>query len=133
MQELETKHPETWQVLYDSQLTVQNNEIPFTSVDHAQEFANKIHKGDGGLSGITTKPDTLLQYCLTSPMLTKLSSTTDKLIGYTCIELQTHHFFISNIFYCIWIKYITHYRTACIRCTQTSLSYPHIRRYNLLL
>ena len=61
MQELETQHPEKWQVLYESQFTVQNNEIPFTSVgvDHAQYFANQIHKRDGGLSGITTKPDTL--------------------------------------------------------------------------
>ena len=48
---------------------------------------------DGGLSGITTNPDTLLQYGLSPQMLAKLSSQTEKVIAFVSMKLQTHHHF----------------------------------------
>lgn len=69
------------------------HEIPFTAVgvDQAQEYENKVHKGEGGLAGITTSPDTLLQYCLTAPILAQLSHETESLVGMSTSKVQKHH------------------------------------------
>ena len=76
MHELETRKPALWQILLDGNFTVQHSDTAFTAlgVVHAKEFGNKIHKGDDGLSGITTNPVALLQYCLTAPILSVISS-----------------------------------------------------------
>ena len=76
MHELETSSPALWEILLVWNFTVQCSDTAFTAVGvvKAQEFGNKIHKGDGGFSGITTNPDALLQYCLTAPILSVISS-----------------------------------------------------------
>ena len=93
MHELETSSPALWEILLDGNFTVQNSDTPFTAVgvDKAQEFGNKIHKGDGGLSGITTNPDAPLQYCLTAPILSQLSVQTEEIIGLTAPHSHKHH------------------------------------------
>ena len=67
--------------------------IPFTLVgpDQAQEYVNKVHKGDGAISGITTSPDALLKYCLSSPELHRLASETEKLLNISHTGIQKHH------------------------------------------
>ena len=81
------------EIILDGNFTVQHNDTPFTavSVDQAQEFGNKIHKGDGGLSGITTNPDAFSQYCLTAPILSQLSVQTEEFIGLTAPHSHNHH------------------------------------------
>ena len=55
-QDLREKHPEMSNDFEQGLFMGKTNKIPFTAkgVDYAQEHINKIHKGDGGLTGITT-------------------------------------------------------------------------------
>ena len=71
-----TSDPEFWQSSTDGDFTVNtSNRIPFTriGVDQAMEHLNKSTKGQGGNSGITTYPTTLLKLCLTAPELARLA------------------------------------------------------------
>ena len=58
-----------WHGFENGGFIVKTNLVAFTAigVNQAQEHMNKIHKGDGGLSGITTDPTSLLRYCLSAP------------------------------------------------------------------
>ena len=60
----------------------------FTAVDQAQEHGNKRCKGPGGLSGITTNPEALLQYCLTAPIFSKLSAQNELMIGVSFLSTK---------------------------------------------
>ena len=64
--------PEVWNDFAQGNFTVKTNPMAFTTigVDQAQEHVHKCHKGDGGVSGITTNPVALLRYCLSTPELT---------------------------------------------------------------
>ena len=54
MYQLETSHPQIWNDLQSGEFVVNTNPIVFTSIgpDQAQEHLNKVHKGDGAISGI---------------------------------------------------------------------------------
>lgn len=83
MQDLESTEPEIWQEFVNGDFTVNSsNTVPFTriGVDHAMEHLNKCTKGQGGISGITSSPSTLLKYCLTAPELARLASETEQLV-----------------------------------------------------
>ena len=47
--------------------------------DQAQEHLNKVHKGDGAISGITTYLQGLLKFCLSSPELARLAGETEQM------------------------------------------------------
>ena len=68
---MESSHPSIWQDLKSGDFVVSTNPVAFTSIgpDHAQEHVNKIHKGEGAISGLTPDPLGLLKYCLSSPEL----------------------------------------------------------------
>lgn len=93
MQDLKVKHPEIWKDFEDGFFTVKSNRNPFSAigVDHAQEHVNKIHKGEGGISGITTNPEAFLRYCLSTPILTQLSVETEEMIGILSECKKPHH------------------------------------------
>ena len=77
MHELQSSDPYIWQEFVDGDFTVNTNAgIPFTriGVDQAMEHLNKNTKGQGGISGITSYPKTLLKYCLTAPELARLAT-----------------------------------------------------------
>ncbi|KAI9542170.1 hypothetical protein NQZ68_022223 [Dissostichus eleginoides] len=69
------------------------NPVPFTSIgpDHAQEHVNKIHKGEGAISGLSTEPQGLLKYCLSSPVLAKLAGETEGLLNIADPSPKKHH------------------------------------------
>ena len=102
MQDLEVRSPTLWQLYEEGHFTVKSNDIPFTAVgvDQTQRFANKVHKGEGGLSGITTSPETLLQYCLTAPILAQLSREMEGLVGVSPSQVQKHHQMFQSKFAC---------------------------------
>jgi hypothetical protein len=83
MYQLETSHPHIWNDLESGEFVVNTNPIPFTSIgpDQAQEYLNKVHKGDGAISGITTDPQGLLKYCLSSPELARLAGETERMLN----------------------------------------------------
>ena len=72
MYHLQHTNPEVWDDFAQGNFTVKTNPVAFTAigVDQAQEYVNKGHKGDGGVSEITTNPEALLRYCLSTPELT---------------------------------------------------------------
>ena len=91
----ESANPETWDEFLRGNFKVStSNNVPFTriGVDHAMEHLNKATKGQGGISGITSTPQTLLKFCLTGPELARLSDETAHLLmaseGNTA---QQHH------------------------------------------
>ena len=71
--QLELDQSDTWKGFDEGNFTVATNPIPFTAicVDQAQEHVNMVHKGDAGIIGITTNPESLLvlRYCLNTPEL----------------------------------------------------------------
>ena len=83
MYELETSHPHIWNDLKSGEFVVNTNPIAFTSIgpDQAQEHLNKVLKGDGAISGITTDPQGLLKYCLSSPELARLAGETKQMLN----------------------------------------------------
>src|SRR6218665_1836511 len=96
MQELENTDPSIWQEFLNGDFTVNtSNEVPFTriGVDHAMEHLNKNTKGQGGISGITSHPNTLLKFCLTAPELARLAAEVERLAGVTNEPLgkRAHH------------------------------------------
>ncbi len=93
MYRLRDTHPSVWAHFEDGHFTVKTNTVPFTAigVDQAQEHVNKIHKGDGGISGITNTPDVLLKYCLSTPELARLSKETENMLGIDNVKRDQHH------------------------------------------
>lgn len=91
MYQLETSHP--WNDLQSGQFVINTNRIAFTSIgpDQAQEHLNKIHKGDGAISGITTDPQGLLKYCLSSPELARLAGETEQMLNISETGAKKHH------------------------------------------
>ena len=65
MQDIEAKSPQIWKDYKSGMFTVKTGNTPFIAigVDQAQENANKVHKGEGGVSGITNNPESFLKYC----------------------------------------------------------------------
>ena len=61
--QLEQSHPSIWQELNSGDFAVNANFVAFTSIglDQAQELVNKVYKGDGAITGITTDPQALLK------------------------------------------------------------------------
>jgi len=90
---VEKSDPALWVILQEGEFAVTKSRIPFTSigVDQAQEYDSKILKCKGGLRGITNKPAPLLKYCLTAPVIAKLSQDTRDMFGITSSEAQHHH------------------------------------------
>ena len=62
---------------------VSTNPTAFASIgpDQAQEHLNKVHNGDGAISGLTTDPQGVLKYCLGLPELTRLASETEQMLN----------------------------------------------------
>ena len=71
--------------------------VPFTAigVDQAQEHQNKVDKGAGGIAGITTHPESLLRYCLSSPVLAIVSQQIEQILNVECPS-QMHHQDLNN-------------------------------------
>ena len=92
MYELQHTSADDWREFEQGGFTVSTNPISFTAigVEQAQEHVNKIHKGHGGMSGITNSPEALLRYCLSTPELTRISRETEQMLGMTQ-AVQTHH------------------------------------------
>ena len=67
--QLQQTHREVWHDFENGGFTAITNLVALTAigVDQVQELMNKIHKVDGGLSGITTDPNSLLRDCLSAP------------------------------------------------------------------
>ena len=60
-------------------------------MDQAQEHVNKIHKGKGGVCGLTTNSEALLRYCLSTPELSRLSVETQEMLGIKQYTRDQHH------------------------------------------
>lgn len=96
MQEIQTTDPMIWQEFVNGDFTVNtSNTIPFTriAVDQAMEHQNKSTKGQGGISGITSNPKTLLKFCLTGPELARIASESEQLaaVSNSATIQQQHH------------------------------------------
>ena len=93
MYHLRESNPSIWEELANGNFTVNTNAIPFTSIgiDEAQEHINKVHKGDGAITGITTNPNSLLKYCLSTPELTRLDGEVEKKLNISHSGRQKHH------------------------------------------
>ena len=91
MYQLQQTHPDVWHDFKNEGFTAKTNLVAFTAigVDQAQKHINKIHKADGGLSGITTDPNFLLRYCL--PELVRLSAETEDMLGLKQPNKKQHH------------------------------------------
>lgn len=93
MYQLRKTHPAIWNAFQNGDFTITSNSTPFTSIgpDQSQEHRNRVHKGDGALSGITTSPDALLKYCLSTAELTRLSGEMEDMVGVPHQHSQKHH------------------------------------------
>jgi hypothetical protein len=99
MHEMKTTDSKIWQEFVKSfygDFTVNtSNTVPFTriAVDQAMEHLNKSTKGQGGISGITSNPKTLLKFCLTGPELARIAAETERLtsVSNNTTEHQQHH------------------------------------------
>ena len=83
MHDLQTSEPEILQDFANGDFTVKpSNTVPFTriGIDHAMEQLNKSMKGQGGISGITSSPATLLKCCLNAPELAHLAVEAEQLV-----------------------------------------------------
>ena len=59
--------------------------------DQAQDHIQKIHKGDGGNSEITTNPEALFKYCLAIAELSHLFEEIKKNFGVSHTTKAKHH------------------------------------------
>ena len=67
MYDMKTDDHQSWIEMVEGNFTVNtSNNVPFTNVgvDHEQKRRNKRTKDVGGMSGITTSPQTLIKFCL---------------------------------------------------------------------
>ena len=99
MYQLQQSDPLVWREFQNWNFTVNTNCVPFTAVgvDQAQEHINKVHKGDGGISGITNNPQALLRYCLSTPHLTAISQEMEEMLGMSKVTRDTHHALSNSI------------------------------------
>ena len=93
MYKLKHTYPKIWEDFQKGEFTVKTNQTAFTAigVDQAQEHVNKIHKGNGGVCGLTTNSDALLRYCLSTPELSRLSVETEEIFGIKQCNRDQHH------------------------------------------
>lgn len=93
MYSLKDTHPDIWEEFVNGGFVVQKSGVNFTAigVDQAQEHVNKTHKADGGIDGITTSPETLLKYCLSTTELSRLSKETEEMLGLASDVPTRHH------------------------------------------
>lgn len=86
-------YPAIWNDLVNGSFVVQKYPTKFTAigVDQAQEQINKIHNGDGGISGITTNPEALFKYCLASAELSYPSEEVENMLGVSHTTKTKHH------------------------------------------
>ena len=99
MDAIKTSDPELWQSFNNGEFAVNtSNRIPFTriGVDQAMEHLNKSTKGQGGISGITSYPATLLKFCLTAPELTRLVEESERLVATTSTTAPAQHHQLSQ-------------------------------------
>ena len=97
MYDLKTTNPQVWNEMEKGGFAIKKNPVSFTAVgvDQAQEHINKIHKGDGGISGITNNTEALLRYCLSTPHLIRLAEQTEKMLGMES-KSNIHHHLLTN-------------------------------------
>ena len=91
---METTEPELWQDFLKGEFTVNtSNTIPFTriGVDQAMVHLSKSTKGQGGISGITSCPKTLLKFCKTARELVRFATETEYLVAVTNTSTTQHH------------------------------------------
>lgn len=82
MHELKTTGPDIWQEFVNGDFAMNtSNTVPFIGVDQTMEQLNKLNKGQGGISGITSYPKTLLKFCLTAPELAGLAGEPERLVA----------------------------------------------------
>ena len=93
MYELKHTYPKIWEDFQKGEFTVKTNQTAFTAigVDQAQEHVNKIHKGNGGVCGLTTNSEALLRYFLSTPELSRLSVETEEILGIKQCDRDQHH------------------------------------------
>lgn len=93
MHSMKDTYPAIWNDLANGSFVVQKYPTNFTAigVDQAQEHINKIHKGDGGIRGITTNPEALFKYCLASAELSHLSEEVENMLGVSYTTKTKHH------------------------------------------
>ena len=99
MDAFESTDPELWQSFCNGEFVVNtSNHIPFTriGVDQAMEHLNKATKGQGGISGLTTYPTTLMKFCLTAPELARIAEETERLVATTCTTSTKQHHQLSQ-------------------------------------
>ena len=99
MDAITTSDPELWQSFNNGEFAVNtSNRIPFTriGVDQAMEHLNKSTKGQGGISGITSYPATLLKFCLTAPELARLAEVSERLVATTSTTAPAQHHQLSQ-------------------------------------
>ena len=86
-------NPEIWESMLNGRFATSARNIPFTSIglDQAQEHANKVIKGEGGIKGITNHPSTLLKYCLAAPELSRISQELRDMLGLSSSTTDQHH------------------------------------------
>ena len=94
MQNTRKTNPALWQEYSAGGFTVNtSNSVPFTrlGVDQAMEHLNKVAKGHGGITGITSTAVTILKFCLTAPELAHISNEMELLAGVTSEQGDRHH------------------------------------------
>lgn len=93
MNHLKKTNHDIWDDFAKGNFTVKTGPVAFTAigVDQAQEYVSRSHKGDGGVPGITTNPEALLRYCLSTPELTRLSAELEDMLGVTKFKRCSHH------------------------------------------
>ena len=99
MDAIKISDPKLWQSFNNGEFAVNtSNRIPFTRivVDQAMEHLNKSTKGQGGISGITSYPATLLKFCLTAPELARLAEESERLVATTSTTAPAQHHQLSQ-------------------------------------
>ena len=66
---LKEKEPEVWQFLSEGNITVSKTDKPFCAIatDHRIEHENRAMKVTEGILGLTSNPEALERFCLTTP------------------------------------------------------------------
>ena len=125
MHSLEHGDRDTWEEFLRGNFSVNtSNNVPFTriGVDQAMEHLNKVTKGQGGISGITSTPQTLLKFCLTGPELARLSEETERLVMVSEETRPQQHHCISKAKVAHQKKAIAKLKAVLARCHLFSTS-----------
>ena len=89
MYQLQQTHPDVWHDFENVGFTVKTNFWWHSQLYIRNTIMSKVHKADGGLSGIATYPNYLLRYCL--PELARLSAETEAMLGLKQPNKKQHH------------------------------------------